>query len=348
MSKLLRSLATYIRDTANPDIHVVSGQDWSDEQGYTAPSAEPKAGSSEPVEPAGSVTSLGEPESGRIACFMDGIERKHVPLHVSMIPIVYGYVAAAIRVRGNDKHMSTHAYKSREGLFFPYRLVDPVGFQRARIDCIDTETDEKLLEEHPLILREAARVAISNARGRLENELVRAWLGDFAGSDQWLLVDGSLGGTLGGDFRKHESPNLVGVIKSHQTQYFSMEEQRKVLSLRAGERSWVFRPISRQRQAPVYSWYLRVRPNDGQDVYFGLIRVEVAANDRGLEMADEMSRWLLAERRPLSLPDSRWDKMFYPIRDCEQYLRSLAPSMTMLEASMIGATTHARTNAGGG
>ena len=345
MSELLRSLASYVRNTADPDIHVVSGHDWSEEQGYTA-AAEPRSGSSEPVEPAGTVTSVGDSRSGMLAYFMDGIERKHVPLHVSMIPIVYGYVAAAIRVRGDDARMSTHAHKAREGLFFPYRLVDPDGFQRARIDCVDTETDEKLLEEHPLILREAARVAISNARGRLENELVRAWLGDFTGSDRWLLVDGSLGGTLGGDFRKHESPNLVGVIKSHQTQYFSMDEQRKVLSLRVGERSWVFRPISRQRQAPVYSWYLRLRPNDGQDVYFGLIRVEVAANDRGLEMADELSGWLLAERRPLSLPDSRWDRMFYPIRDCEQYLRSLAPTTTMLEASLIGAGTRGRNTEG--
>ncbi len=342
MSDLLRSLAAYIRNTANPDIHVVSGQDWSDGQGYTAAASEPKSGSSEPVEPAGTITTVGDPQSGKLAYFMDGIERKHLPLHFSMVPIVYGYVAAAIRVRGDDKHMSTHAHKAREGLFFPYRLVDPDGLQRARIDCIDTETDEKLLEEHPLILREAARVAISNARGRLENELVRAWLGDFAASDQWLLVDGSLGGTLGGDFRKHESPNLVGVIKSHLTQYFPMDEQRKVLNLGVGERSWVFRPISHQRRAPVYSWYLRLRPNDGQDVYFGLIRVEVAANDRGLEMADEISRWLLAERRPLSLPDSRWDRMFYPIRDCEQYLRSLAPSTTILEASMIGSKRQVR------
>ena len=98
-------------------------------------------------------------------------------------------------------------------------------------------------------------------------------------------------------------------------------------------------PLGRERRAPVYSWYLRIRPNDGQDLYFGLMRIEVAASERTLEMADEISRWLLAERSPLSLPDLRWDKMIYPIRDCEQYLKSMAPTKTMLESSMLGLGT---------
>ena len=53
-----------------------------------------------------------------------------------------------------------------------------------------------------------------------------------------------------------------------------------------------------------------------------------------LRSRDEISRWLLAERAPLSLPDSRWDKMIYPIRDCEQYMKSLAPSHTSLDARL--------------
>jgi hypothetical protein len=48
--------------------------------------------------------------------------------------------------------------------------------------------------------------------------------------------------------------------------------------------------------------------------------------------ADRISTWLLSERSPLAAPDPRWDKIFYPIRDCEEYLRSIAPSPTMMEA----------------
>ena len=337
MSELLKKLATHIRNSSSDEMHVISGQEWSDEGGMLS-DTEPRIYKSELVDPKGSVDgiSVGEPEPGRIAFFMDGIERKHIPLYYSIVPIVYGYVAAVIRERGADKRMYTYSdgYASDEALYFPLRLVS--GLQGAGMEIIDTETADKPLEEHPLILKEAARVAVSKSRGKLETRLARKWLEAFAGESEWLMVDGSLGGTLGGDYYKYPSPNIIGIIKSHQTQYFPMEEQRKILALKAGERSGIFKPLSRESQAPVYSWYLRLRPCIGQDVYFGLIRIEAAAGERTLEMADKISRWLLSERCPLSLPDSRWDRMFYPIRDCEQYLRSLAPTRVMLEASMMG------------
>ena len=58
---------------------------------------------------------------------------------------------------------------------------------------------------------------------------------------------------------------------------------------------------------------------------FPLVRVEVAASEASVELADEVSRWLLAETAPLALPDPRWDRLLYPIRDCEEYLRARAP-----------------------
>ena len=53
-------------------------------------------------------------------------------------------------------------------------------------------------------------------------------------------------------------------------------------------------------------------------------RVEVAECDRPGERADEISRWVLAETSPLALPDGRWDKMSYGIRDCEEFLRAIS------------------------
>lgn len=335
MSDLLKALASYVRNSANPDVHVVSGQDLaSDDEPSFATAVEPKRRDAKWIDQQGG--DVGGEQAGRLAYFMDGIERKHVPLYFCMVPVVYGYVAAAVRVRGEDKRMRTHAHKADESLYLPYAFADPSAFQGAGIKTADTQSGEQALEEHPMLLREAARVAVGKARGRLETELAKRWLDEFRGRREWLLVDGSLGGTLGGDYQRYEDPNIVGVIKSHNTQYFPMEEQRKILNLRAGERSGVFMPLAREHSAPVYSWYLRLRPNDGQDVYFGLIRVEAPASQRTVDMADELSRWLMAERQPLSLPDSRWDKMFYPIRDCEMYLRSLAPARTVITASMIG------------
>lgn len=337
MSQLLRNFAAYVRKVSNPELHIVTGQELTNEESSIS-QASPKTAKSNMLDDVRGMgaSCVGDPQPGRLAYFLDGIERTHVPCYFSMVPIVYGYVAAVIRARGDDKRMHTHkAALTGEALYYPRRLVGDTGFGDAGINICDTETGDKPLEEHPLVLREAARQAISKARGRLENELSRKWLEDFDGKDEWLMVDGSLGGTLGGNFQKYKSPHIVGVIKSHSTQYFPMSEQKKVLALKAGERSGLFQPLGCDGRAPVYSWYLRLYPNAGQDVYFGLIRVEMPPCDDSDSLADEISRWLLAERCPLSLPDSRWDRMLYPIRDCEQYLRSIAPTKTMQQAAMM-------------
>jgi hypothetical protein len=101
-----------------------------------------------------------------------------------------------------------------------------------------------------------------------------------------------------------------------------------VLGLGHRERSSVFR-ITSPKRTTVASWYLRLRDPVGHDPMWGLIRVEVAhpapenAHAIGAH-ADEVSRWILAESSPLALPDARWDKMVYGIRDCEEFLRAIA------------------------
>lgn len=332
MSELLAKLANHIRNAGNAEFHVVSGREFSGEDGPSfAPAAEPKVLTSTPVEPAGTIINVGEGRPGKLVFFMDGVQRSSTPCFFSMFPVVYGYVAAVIRTRGSDRRMSSSRRLSNEALYLPYQFVDPGELQRGGMATSDTSNGEQSRDEHPMMLAEAAKKRISDDRARLESEIASQWLAEHAGRDEWLLVDGSLTGS----YADYESPNMVGVVKSHQTQYLPWDEQQKVLMLGAGERSGIFIPGGRKR-AEVYSWYLRLHPNKGRDLYFGLIRVEAAKCDRTLEMADEISRWLLAERCPLSLPDSRWDRMIYPIYDCEQYLKSLAPTRTMIEASMMG------------
>jgi hypothetical protein len=57
---------------------------------------------------------------------------------------------------------------------------------------------------------------------------------------------------------------------------------------------------------------------------FGLVRMEAAPGGNVASRANEISRWVLAEGTPNAMPDSRWDRMPYGIRDCEQFLRSIA------------------------
>jgi hypothetical protein len=61
---------------------------------------------------------------------------------------------------------------------------------------------------------------------------------------------------------------------------------------------------------------------------WGLVRVEIAQPSRVEESAigeraDQVSRWIFTEVTPLALPDARWDKMVYGVRDCEEFLRAI-------------------------
>ncbi len=333
MSDLLKHLADYVGGLPNADVHVVLGASFGEDEQAVLAAAVPEQRSAELEGRRIDAVALGEARPGRFAFFMDGAQRTRGPIYIdSSVPIMYACVAAAIRLRA-ERRMRARDYRMRESLYFPHRMIDPAPLHRAGIETIDSGEGDYDLEQHPIMLVERAKKKISDARSVLESNVASEWLAEFDGRDEWLLVDGS----LCGGYERYESPNIVGVVKSHQTQYFPWEDQRKILSLGMGERSGVFVPLGRKRPK-VYSWYVRLHPNDGRDVYFGLVRVEAARCERTLEMADEISRWLLAERSPLSMPDSRWDKMIYPIRDCEQYLKSIAPSHVSLDAMMIRLT----------
>jgi hypothetical protein len=75
----------------------------------------------------------------------------------------------------------------------------------------------------------------------------------------------------------------------------------------------------------VYSWYLRLWPWEGNDLLYGLLRIEARADAATIAAATATSGWLLAERAPLATPDTRWDRLLYPIHDVETYLKARAP-----------------------
>lgn len=330
MSEFLRKLISHIAQRPDPRIQVVTVADTTEEESAGLSPTAAQMASAEIVEPSGKIDAVrvGEPIPGKLAYFMDGMERQKLIMYIDGVPVVYGYVASAIRFRGPDRRMRTYgAPEVREALFYPKRLVD-ISFEE--FDVIDVEDCEGILGENPIAILEAARKKISDVRAQIEARITSRWLSEFNGRDEWLVVDGS----ISGDYDLYAEPNIIGVVKSHQTQYFPIDQQRKILALEAGQRSWLFIPKGRNRP-DVYSWYLRLWPSDGRDAYFGLVRIEAAKCDRTLKMVDEISRWLLAERAPLSLPDARWDRMIYPIRDCEQFLRSIAPSKIVLNSLLM-------------
>jgi len=348
---LLTQLAAFLKEHGGGrPIHIVRHRDQYEEES-APPQAEPTYRRAEVVEGDGTIRALPVQKgiSSRFTYFIDGIQRTYVPLFWAHVPVLYGYAAAVVRERKEDRRMYTWSQpKSQEALYFPFELIDPSEMRRYGISqlCDISRDLDKARQEVPLHILDCARKRLQKTREDLEIELAKRWADgpgkdcgprsarDAAGREQdgWLLLDGSLTGARA----VATSRRIVGLIKSHQTQYFPLEDQRKILGLQPGERSSVFRTLGAQQQTPVYTWYLRLHSNAGRDVYFGLVRIEAAESEETLHLADEISGWLMAERAPLSLPDSRWDRLLYPIRDCEQYCRSLAPSQTWIEAALAG------------
>jgi len=180
--------------------------------------------------------------------------------------------------------------------------------------------DEPLPLFPPLLYQRAAQT-VSRWRETLERAVADRWCA-LAQPDEWLLADGTL--TLSPTLAAF--PRAVGLVKNHHTRFFDRDDARVMIGLRAGERTSVFAPASRS-WSPVHSWYLRLREPAGRDVFWGLVRVEVAASTTSVRIADLVSGWLLAETIPLALPDAGWDRLLYPIHDCVQFLRARAPTL---------------------
>lgn len=257
----------------------------------------------------------------RFAAFLDGAQWSLVAAWVAGVPIVHGTIAAVIRQRRDRRMSAWSAPIVRRALYAPLDLLPPSvreGLRNEDLELVDTLERRKPDSSHPFALQEIAYQSVLAARETAEEELARQWC---ATADELLFVDGSI---TGSDIVA-KSEQVAGVVKSHQTLCANPADLATIMALASGERSSVARVAVSNRQ-PVASWYLRLRDHTGHDPFWGLVRVETAlsTNTRSLvARADRVSAWVLAEALPLSVPDARWDKMVYGIRDCEEYLRAI-------------------------
>ena len=263
---------------------------------------------------------LGAPAAA-FAAFLDGTQRSRVLHYHDGLPIVHGTVAAVVRVRIARRLVTWRKPAVESAAYAPCAFLPPsvpALLRESGIAVVDTTRPDASGEtpnRHPFTLLERAVHMVQEARERVERTLAERWCD---GESAPLFIDGGLSGSE----RVASSSCTVGIVKSHRTLYADGDVLATVLGLACGERSSVFR-LTPLRRAPVASWYLRVRARGGHDPLWGLVRVEAAETDRMTERADEVSRWVLAETAPLSLPDGRWDKMAYGIRDCEEFLKAI-------------------------
>lgn len=260
-------------------------------------------------------------ESG-FGAFLDGAQDVRVVNHCDGIPIVWATVSAAIRVRRHRKLVTWDRGRPvcAARYYVPFRYLDdlPARFRDdARVvDTAQPDAKGAIPSRHPAALLERAILKVQQDREAVEQQLAEAWC---ASESSTLYVDGSITASR----LASTSTLAAGVIKSHRTLYAEGDAFRVVVGLQAGERSSVFRVSPRSRHS-VASWYVRVRNPRGHDALFGLVRVEAAESADMSTRADEISRWVIAEGSPLALPDGRWDKMSYGIRDTEEFLRAIS------------------------
>jgi hypothetical protein len=250
--------------------------------------------------------------------FLDGIQRWQVAYYDGVVPIVRGYVAAAVR-RRTDRRLRTAREAAR-----PFHAAARAALRPAVLAALEDSGIElvdipEVAAAQPGRALEAARRVVEGARVAIEKEVGERHVASL-GADEWLVLDGVLSESA--LLARH--PRTLSVIKSHAAQYFEGDALVTALTLPALTRSGVFRPRGRARH-DVYSWYLRLWPWEGNDLLFGLVRVEARADQATVAAASVVSGWLARERAPVSTPDARWDRLLYPIHDVETYLKARAP-----------------------
>ena len=242
--------------------------------------------------------------------FLDGTQHVELAGYVGTQPVIVATVRAAVRLR--------HARRLHRAALGVRRLVIARPEALASLGDIAGHVAiaiEEVESPHPIQDLDRAQALVDRERGALE--IAVAW--EFRSGehqDTWLMIDGSLAASpdWAGD------PRMLGIVKSHAMLPFEGEELEVYLTLPHAHRTSIFQPASR-RVTPLYSWGIRLHAFAGRDLFHGLLRVEAAATDATLALADTLSRYLLAERAPLS-NDRRADRLLYGIHDVERYLRA--------------------------
>jgi hypothetical protein len=252
--------------------------------------------------------------------FLNGWENWSVVAYDGVVPLVHAYVAAAVRRREERAVLRTTLERTRQFAVAPLEALHPERRAALAAERIDLEPIGAGQVGQPAAHLDAVEAVVRRARVRLERELAEACLARLGG-DEWLVVDGLL--SLAPAVARH--PRAIGVIRSHGVQFLEGRGLERALTLPVGHRTSVFRVQGGHSRTEVYSWYLRLWPWEGNELLYGLLRVETRAHPDVVARASELSGWLFAERAPLATPDARWDRLLYPLHHVEEYLKSRAP-----------------------
>jgi len=260
---------------------------------------------------------VGEPVTGPEGMgFVDGIQRFAVEGHFGVTPVVRAQVAAAALERHGGA-LRCAARSVEEFLTVPRDRLTTDQWEALTDVGLPIQESDPGPRPHPLLDRWAAVQVIEQRRDRCEADAAARFLA--ARPDAWLVVDGGVTGLAA----VRGADRAIGVVKSHETQFLEATDLEAALTLPAGSRSSAF--VRRGAGGvEATSWYLRLWPWSEEDLLHGLARVERLTARGALDSADDVSRWLLAERSPVADRDPRWERLLYPMHHVEMYMRAEA------------------------
>ena len=214
-----------------------------------------------------------EPRIPHPVSFLNGIERWSVVAYDGVAQIVSAYVAAAVCRR--DERGVLHATHERSRAFAvaPVDRMSPTLRLLLEQTAPDLEPVDGALADQPARYLEQVESTVRRARAHLERELAEAAAAAL-GTNEWLVLDGRLSRSPA--VARH--PRTLGVIKSHGAQFLEGRGLERALTLPAGYRTSVFAVRGGHTRTEVYSWYLRLWPWEGNDLLYGLLRVEARAD----------------------------------------------------------------------
>lgn len=241
--------------------------------------------------------------------FLDGTQHIELVGYIGTDPVIAAVVRAAVRIR-RDRRTSIAAEAVRRVVVGRASALAALGRSVEPYAAIPMVTDDP---PHPVHDLERGHAVVDRARASLEASVAKTFR---AAHDCWLIADGTL--ALSPDWTTDR--RMIGVVKSHGVLPFTGAELEVYLTLPAAHRTSVF-AIGSRPDAAIHAWALRLWPWDRHDLFHGLVRVEVAAGDGSLSSADRLSRFLLAERSPVT-SQPRADRLLYGIHDVGRYLRA--------------------------
>ena len=261
-----------------------------------------------------------EPRIPHPVSFLNGMQRWSVVAYDGVAQIVNAYVAAAVCRRDDRGVLHATLERTRAFAIAPLDRVSPTLRPLLEQAAPDIEPIDGELVGQPARYLEQVESTVRRARTHLERELAEAATAAL-GPAEWLVLDGLLSRSPA--VARH--PRALGVVKSHGAQFLEGRGLERALTLPAGYRTSVFAVRGGHTRTEVYSWYLRLWPWEGNDLLYGLLRVEARADRETVTRASAVSGWLWAERAPLATPATRWDRLLYPLHHVEEYLKTRAP-----------------------